>query len=92
MKVLVKVTDEIIDKSYVRLENEGRRCLECPVAMAISVALGKPITVNGTEWRFVLSDRYHELPSSAKRFVHKFDSGSCDGVDPFEFEIEVPDA
>lgn len=70
---------------------EGNRqsCSRCPVALAVRRHMhGVRVTSE-----FLFTDGHDhptaELPTAAKVFVHKFDTGSR--VEPFRFRIKVPE-
>lgn len=82
--VRVEVTQEDIDTR----PELGNWCHTCPLARAISRALGIPVSVGMSEW-----NDGHKLPDAALEFRRAFDDSYYDGVSylvPFSFDLEVP--
>lgn len=83
--ITVKVTQEHIGAGV------AESCRSCPVALALQDA-GYPRAVVAN---FIFLDahdpdsRLLRTPASVVRFVHRFDSGQT--VEPFEFQLEVPE-
>ena len=82
MKLTVNVTQEDIDNG------RRRTCSGCPVALAISRAWGKRITVGPND--FGASHESIPLPREAMHFVELFDRGHAKTLLPFSFVVEVP--
>jgi hypothetical protein len=94
MKVTVNVTQEDIEaNSYDRTTLRSR---SCPVAKALSRAIGEPCVTGGIYWsREGEKDTHHFLlPEQAAYFIRKADNAFDSCVleeNPFSFEIEIPD-
>lgn len=58
----------------------------CPLARALSRALGGPCEVYVTSWKDD-KDVRHKLPRKAETFRQRFDDGRV--VHPFEFEVQA---
>lgn len=75
----ISVTQDDIDKGV------ARRCTECPVALAATRHVGKPVFVGPN---YILSEPLEwDTPSAVKEFIAAFDNGQP--VKPFEFELPV---
>lgn len=85
-RIAVEVTIEDLDS--------GTRgdCHACPVALALSRAIGRPVFVDGDEafiesgpdgWRAGV-----KLPEAAVAFIRRYDRGWIAG--PFTFDIDMP--
>lgn len=87
--VLVRVEQRHIN------EGKAKSCGSCPLARAINDALGRDIAplgvgVNNTSWwGNPFGDIGGTLPFDASAFVVNYDAGLP--VEPFEFEIRIPD-
>lgn len=85
MKKLISVTEEHIKNG------EPSMCRYCPIAWAIGLAC-KPFLFKEVREDCVVvtetEDRVR-LPRSARRFIHRFDSGKS--VKPFRFYLDVPE-
>lgn len=85
MKKLISVTEEHIKNG------EPCMCQYCPIAWAIGLAC-KPFLFKEVREDCVVvtetEDRVR-LPRSARRFIHRFDSGKS--VKPFRFYLDVPE-
>jgi hypothetical protein len=57
----------------------------CPVALAMTAALGEEIYVIGGLYRPATGGAYYALPLKVRKFVNDFDSGMT--VKPFTFSI-----
>lgn len=67
-------------------------CSACPLALAMSRTLSKPIIVGLIMWSDkslaeATEDDWHPLPETARLFRSAFDAGFP--VQPFEFEINL---
>lgn len=81
--ITVDVTQEDID------HGEIGECETCPIARAISRAVGKTALVIADNFCFDHNDMTdYPLPKVASDFVRQFDSGV--DVSPFSFPISVP--
>jgi hypothetical protein len=82
VQLLVTVTTEDI------VCGERSDCWECPLALALTRAVGESVHVD----KHYISDGgggwYRDLPSEAVRFQRRFDAGRA--VEPFAFTIWVP--
>jgi hypothetical protein len=89
-----------VSADHIARRKRGFRC-HCPVALAIAEALGFAPGNWHDARLYVLSSRValrnengilirHELPLAAVDFISRFDHGLT--VEPFSFELEVPDA
>lgn len=85
-RVLVEVTAADI------AAGEQGRCLECPIALAISRAMGQPCGTNGYMWFTQEGRKDGMLPLSAKSWIIGFDFDCSSAVKPFSFEIEYREA
>lgn len=82
----VVVTQEMIDNGLPTISTK------CPVAMAVSAALGREVSwlfiagliVNSTKQTVRSLD-----PAATKKFVIEFDVSGAKNVVPFEFDVEV---
>lgn len=85
MKIQVSITQEGI--------NDGvrRDCQSCPVALALTRAIGEEVIVSGI-WCTIAPDtlavKMIELPRAVREWIVRFDRGFL--VSPFTFELEVP--
>jgi hypothetical protein len=83
MKKTIRVTQELIDNG----QKIDAAC--CPVALALKKEVDPKASCGDTSC--YLGKRYgrHELPQAVITFVKAFDKGLP--VEPFEFEIDLPD-
>jgi hypothetical protein len=81
--MVIQVEQRHIDRARTLIEATGLRCPNCPVALAITEALGFPVKVIGPEY-YIGMDRY-PLPDSVAKWICEFDQGGP--VKPFDFEI-----
>ncbi len=90
MKKRICVTEKDIQKG------EAACCNRCPVALALHRELGAEYFVGlliGSGWVAFVADRGEDslrLPVSCGDFAFRFDCGLA--VEPFEFELDVPEA
>lgn len=61
-------------------------CSNCPVALAITRAVGQKAFIGSHTWR--ISDAKHILPHNAIMFIHDYDQFRP--VMPTTFEIAIP--
>jgi hypothetical protein len=86
--ITVKVTQEDID------DGKQASCYDCPLAIALSRAIGCDVGVSGGKASWV--DRYGVnevwLPPVADDWYRRFDNDNYGRgpVSPFEFELDVP--
>ena len=91
MKVLIKVTKDVIKKST---SCDGVRGFNCAIALAIRELL--PHSVRCTTITYYIHEYPHiqiPLPQIAREFINKFDSlGSHEReeLEPISFEIDLP--
>lgn len=85
----IHVTQEDIDEGQITNGSVSRACA-CPIARALSRALGVPITVGFLEYRKTSEPTgpFHYLPDAAKHFI--WDADDKKPVEPFTFEIDTP--
>jgi hypothetical protein len=76
----VEVTQEHIDRG------EKMNCHDCPIALAVSAALGQEVTVGAEIVHLGKGLAY--LPRSVSDWIVEFDLGGR--VAPFVFDLEVP--
>jgi hypothetical protein len=65
---------------------EPRHSCHCPVARAISRAMGAAWEAYGDEAGACDTDDWIDLPAEAERWIAAFDAGRP--VEPFAFEVE----
>lgn len=85
--ITIEVTAEDIKKHGPR-NHMVSRCATCPVAVAMTRAIGRKIRVNGVDWTADDWDTYMELPRRIQRLIGDIDDGRY--PDPFSFPVEVP--
>lgn len=85
MRALIEVTQQDIDAGA------KRHCTSCPVALAISRAMGGGmVVVRYRTWSAPGLCASGGLPPSVTEFIRSFDAGRA--VDPIKFRITLPDA
>lgn len=72
-------------------------CWTCPVSHALNKATNRTWAVygDGVAWEDHLSEGIGlkiQLPDVVREFIHTFDSGGRDAVQPFSFEVDIPEA
>lgn len=75
---LIEVTQKHIDEGLVG------DCMLCPVALALTQALGKPCWA-GERWVGLTRSEARFTPVRVKQFVRRFDDG--ESVTPFKFYL-----
>ena len=78
-----------IDVTYDDIQHgKQRSCFDCPVALAMTRAVGCRTTVGRSS--FTLEPRWWgaALPEEAASFVDRYDGGVP--VEPFTFHVEIP--
>jgi hypothetical protein len=76
----IEVTAEDINKGF------KQSCSNCPVALAMTRALGYDVTVGATTWRYADSSVRSSLPKTTQDFIALFDQG--EPVTPHSFFVE----
>lgn len=88
MKILIKVTKELIIKS--KYCDPFRSMFSCPIALAIEKLLPESLVSN-----YVIFGNYKiQLPTIAIKFIKNFDQASPEErlkLEPIEFEIDLPE-
>ena len=81
--VTVDVTQNDIDAGDSHADS-------CPVALAISRAMDRPVLVCRDCWAFwPETGTFYPMPEAAGRFIELFDNGLP--VEPFSFTVEIDD-
>jgi hypothetical protein len=86
----IEVTAELISESRRLIkERPGYRCSQCPVAAAMTKALGQPVQTNGRSWAFDELGPWFSLPEGVQFRIKRFDA--LDQMEPFSFEVSDED-
>jgi len=95
MEYTITITQEVLNKStkYVKVDKK-RPSQYCPIALAVSIALGFPVEFNGLAIELLLDSKisWITLPKECGDFATKFDRNEVQTLKkPIAFSIEIPE-
>jgi hypothetical protein len=89
----MKIIQISVTQEDIRHNNSGggRRCEVCPVARALSRAVGRSVIVGTHGWRFPHDEFMRRLPDVAIAAILRLDDDDATWPEPFSFTLDIPE-